>query len=101
MCSIHSAAGEPPCPGWLGNKTLKSRASRAWNSSQRPAPPAPCKNSNGGPAPSSSIWIEVPRTESVRGAGIVGDGISTDEEATVRREPLSGEERAVIGREKQ
>ena len=64
MCSIHSAAGEPPWPGWLGKYTLKSFARRSWNASQRPAPPAPCRNRSGGPEPSWSIWTGVPRTES-------------------------------------
>src|SRR5215813_38675 len=96
MCSIHSAAGEPPWPGWLGKYTLKSLASRSWNASQRPAPPAPCRNTSGGPAPSCSIWTAVPRTESACDAGILAD-----EETAVRREPLPGEERAVVGREEE
>src|SRR5262249_7378938 len=91
MCSIHSAAGEPPWPGWLGKYTLKSLASRSWNASQRPAPPAPCRKRSGGPAPSWSIWTGVPRTTSSRAVGI-----SADEKAAVRREPLPGEERAVV-----
>ena len=39
MCSIHSAAGEPPWPRWLGKYTVKLFARRSWNGSQRPAPP--------------------------------------------------------------
>src|SRR5258705_2666676 len=96
MCSIHSAAGEPPWPGWLGKTTLKSSARRSWNGSQRPAPPAPCRNRSGGPVPASSIWTGVPRTDSARGVGI-----SADEEPAVGREPLPGEERAVVGREEE
>src|SRR2546422_6583159 len=91
MCSIHSAAGEPPWPGWLGQYTLKSLARWAWKSSQRPPPPAPCRNRSGEPVPSCSMWIGVPRIESSRSAGI-----SADEEAPVRRQPLPGEERAVV-----
>src|SRR5258705_1867585 len=96
MCSIHSAAGEPPWPGWLGKYTLKSLARRSWNASQRPAPPAPCRNMSGGPEPSWSIWTGVPRMESS-----VAVGISADEETAVRREPLPGEERAVVGYEEE
>src|SRR5258705_2866420 len=96
MCSIHSAAGEPPWPGWLGQYTLKSLARRSWNASHRPAPPAPCRNTSGGPEPSCSIWTAVPRTLSS-----VAVGISADEEAAVRREPLAGEERAVVGGKEQ
>src|SRR5213593_2498046 len=96
MCSIHSAAGEPPWPGWLGKYTLKSFASRSWNASHRPAPPAPCRKRSGGPEPSWSIWTGVPRTTSSRAVGI-----SADEEAAVRREPLPGEERAVVGGEEE
>src|SRR5882724_804302 len=91
MCSIHSAAGDPPWPGWLGAYTLKSLARCDWKSSQRPAPPAPCRNSSGAPAPSWSMWIVVSRIESSRGVGI-----SADEEAPVRRQPLPGVERAVV-----
>src|SRR5215471_15679337 len=96
MCSIPSAAGEPPWPGWLGKYTLKSLASRSWNASQRPAPPAPCRNRRGGPDPSCSIWTGVPRTLSSCAAGI-----SADEESAIWREPLPGEERAVVGREEE
>src|SRR5882762_967569 len=96
MCSIHSAAGEPPWPGWLGKYTLKSFARRSWNASQRPAPPAPCRNRSGGPAPSRSIWTAVPRTDTSCAVGISGD-----EEAAVRREPLPREERAVVGGEEE
>src|SRR5215471_11089928 len=96
MCSIHSAAGEPPWPGWLGKYTLKSLASRSWNASHRPAPPAPCRNTRGGPDPSRSICTSVPRTLSSWEAGI-----SADEESAVRREPLPREERAVVGHEEE
>src|SRR3989449_7246930 len=96
MCSIHSAAGEPPWPGWLGKYTLKLLARRSWNGSHRPAPPAPCRNRRAGPLPSWSMWIGVPRIESSRDAGI-----SADEEATVRRQPLPGEERAVVAGEEE
>src|SRR5215472_17124044 len=96
MCSIHSAAGEPPWPGWLGKYTPKSFASRSWNASHRPPPPAPCRKRSGGPAPSWSIWTGVPRTTSSRAVGI-----SADEEAAVGREPLPGEERAIIRSEEE
>src|SRR5258705_8891517 len=96
MCSIHSAAGEPPWPGWLGKYTLKFTARRSWNGSQRPAPPAPCRKSRAGPVPSCIRWIGVPRTDSSRHTGM-----SADEEAAVRRQPLAGEERAVVGDEKE
>src|SRR2546429_2017367 len=96
MCSIHSAAGEPPWPGWLGKYTLKLLARRSWNGSHRPAPPAPCRNRRAGPLPSWSIWIGVPRIDSSRGAGI-----SADEETAVRRQPLPGEERAVVAGEEE
>src|SRR5436309_961478 len=96
MCSIHSAAGEPPWPGWLGTYTLKVLARRSWNGSHRPAPPAPCRNRRAGPLPSWSMWIGVPRIESSRDAGI-----SADEEAAVRRQPLPGEERAVVAGEEE
>src|SRR5437660_4035514 len=96
MCSIHSAAREPPWPGWLGKYTLKSLARSSWNASHRPAPPAPCRNSSGGPEPSRSIWTGVPRTMISCAVGI-----SADEEAAVRREPLPGEERAVVGGEEE
>src|SRR2546426_8415855 len=42
------------------------------------------------------MWIGVPRIESSRDAGI-----SADEEATVRRQPLPGEERAVVAGEEE
>src|SRR2546425_8930046 len=96
MCSIHSAAGEPPWPGWLGKYTPKVLARRSWKGSHRPAPPAPCRNRRAGPLPSWSMWIGVPRIESSRDAGI-----SADEEATVRRQPLPGEERAVVAGEEE
>src|SRR2546427_192561 len=96
MCSTHSAAGERPWPGWLGKYTLKLLARRSWNGSHRPAPPAPCRNRRAGPLPSWSIWIGVPRIDSSRGAGI-----SADEETAVRRQPLPGEERAVVAGEEE
>src|SRR5688572_17577922 len=71
MCSIHSAAGEPPWPGWLGIETAKSFARRSWKGSQRPAPPAPCRKSTGVPAPPSSRCTGVPRTTISRRAGAI------------------------------
>src|SRR5437764_784691 len=53
-------------------------------------------NRSGGPEPACSIWTGVPRTESACGVGISGD-----EETAVRRQPLPGEERAVVGREEE
>ena len=44
--------------------TAKRAASRSWKGSQRPAPPAPCRNSSGGPLPLLSSWTGVPRTSS-------------------------------------
>src|SRR2546425_5541447 len=75
---------------------LKSLARRSWNASHRPGPPAPCRNRSGGPEPACSIWTGGPRTESACGVGISGD-----EETAVRRQPLPGEERAVVGREEE
>src|SRR5439155_2577826 len=86
----------PPWPGWLGKYTLKSLARSSWNASHRPAPPAPCRNSSGGPEPSRSIWTGVPRTMISCAVGI-----SADEEAAIRREPLPGEERAVVGHQEE
>src|SRR5262249_56702686 len=94
MCATHSADGEPPWPGWLGKYTLKLSARRSWNGSQRAAPPAPCRKSRAGPAPSCIMWTGVPRTDSSRDAGMSGD-----EEAAVGRQPLAGEERAVVAGE--
>src|SRR4030095_698988 len=96
MCSIPSAAGEPPWPGWLGKYTLRLSARRSWNGSQTPAPPAPCLKSRAGPAPACIMWMGAPRTDSSRDAGMSGD-----EEAAVGRQPLAGEERAVVAGEEQ
>src|SRR5882762_7242523 len=96
MCSIHSAAGEPPWPGWLGVRTRNVFASVSWKASQRPAPPAPWRRRSGGPAPPSSMWTGVPRTESSRRAGILAR-----EEAAIRRQPLPREERAVVADEEE
>src|SRR6266536_987279 len=102
MCWIHSAAGDPPWPGWLGKRTRNRSARRAWNSSQRPAPPAPCRKSRSGPPPPLSICTGVPRTlRSLDPQPPSCAGSPANDEAAVRREPLARVERRVVGREEE
>src|SRR5439155_150535 len=89
MCSIHSAAGEPPWPGWLGNSTANRRARCSWNGSQRPAPPALCRNRSAGPAPPESRRTGTPRTVTSRALVIPQAAARPDVERDPERRHLA------------